>query len=105
MNPKTGRTSGHHVLMFSHMTADGGSNESGAWVAPILHFVPKDVCRHCRHADWLRLNRVPKWVRLGCTKRQFKGFAREQLNRARGHNKSLWYGVLVRRARVEGNDE
>lgn len=85
MNPTTGRTSGSQRRAF--LTADGEAFKS-------------DHCKHCPHADRIRLRRLPKWLlfNLPDSKRFRRELHREErrlINRSHNSHR-LWSWVSKR---------
>lgn len=66
MNPTTGRTSGRHGgWQYSHTRSETWTNpttKSGYVVPVALVYKSVDGCKHCPHADLIRLRRLPKWL-------------------------------------------
>lgn len=67
MNPNSGRTTGRHVgWKFSHIRNETWTNPTtgNGYVVPVaMVYTSVDGCKHCPHADRIRLRRVPKWLK------------------------------------------
>ncbi len=57
MNPTTGKTSGDWRGISGFYDESERLDANGNLVP-----IPRDISRHCPHADKLRLRRLPKWI-------------------------------------------
>lgn len=96
MKPNTGETSGLPWWEKEPRLRGPWTRAGARWVVRLAKWRGRLGAAKCVYAAKMRKSRAPKWARLGCTKREYKGFCRDQINRARGHHTCWLIGAKAR---------